>query len=162
VLSRRGQKRTLIPLGPDRRTSTPVLLTPTSDTGTLVRGAGEALAWDPTPGEPWDNVTAYARDTLETPNAINVEASEQRMRAALDLGALQLALDAPAVRNRKRCRMHGGRSTGPRTAEGRERIRQAHLTHGFYSQAVKAERAAARQITRGARELMAKLDRWLS
>jgi hypothetical protein len=32
------------------RAKAPVLLTPTSDTGTLVRCAGEALAWDPTPG----------------------------------------------------------------------------------------------------------------
>lgn len=33
---------------------------------------------------------------------------------------------APA-RDNGRCRMHGGLSTGPKTAEGRERIRQAQL-----------------------------------
>ncbi|HJS84630.1 MAG TPA: HGGxSTG domain-containing protein [Acetobacteraceae bacterium] len=32
-----------------------------------------------------------------------------------------------------RCRMHGGKSTGPRTAEGIERIRKAHTVHGRYS-----------------------------
>ena len=37
---------------------------------------------------------------------------------------------APAVRNRKRCRLHGGRSTGPRTAEGLERLRAARTKHG--------------------------------
>ncbi len=31
-----------------------------------------------------------------------------------------------------RCRMHGGKSTGPRTAEGLERIRQARTVHGAY------------------------------
>jgi len=32
-----------------------------------------------------------------------------------------------------RCRMHGGLSTGPRTAEGRARCAAARRTHGFYS-----------------------------
>jgi hypothetical protein len=49
----------------------------------------------------------------------------------------------PAMRN-GRCRLHGGLSTGPRTAEGRERCRRARLTHGGYSARVRALRAAAR------------------
>ena len=40
---------------------------------------------------------------------------------------------APAIRGKQRCRMHGGRSTGPRTAEGLARLRAAHTTHGRYS-----------------------------
>ncbi|MGA2468667.1 MAG: HGGxSTG domain-containing protein [Thermodesulfobacteriota bacterium] len=32
-----------------------------------------------------------------------------------------------------RCRMHGGKSTGPRTPEGLERIRKANWKHGRYS-----------------------------
>jgi hypothetical protein len=32
-----------------------------------------------------------------------------------------------------RCRMHGGRSTGPRTPEGKERCRLANLKHGRYT-----------------------------
>jgi len=39
-----------------------------------------------------------------------------------------------------RCRNHGGLSTGPRTPEGMERIRQAVTKHGRYSAAAKAER----------------------
>lgn len=35
----------------------------------------------------------------------------------------------PAMPNR-RCRMHGGASTGPRTPEGLERVRAARTTHG--------------------------------
>jgi hypothetical protein len=31
-----------------------------------------------------------------------------------------------------RCRMHGGKSTGPKTEEGRKRISEAHLKHGDY------------------------------
>ena len=37
---------------------------------------------------------------------------------------------APAIRGKRRCRMHGGRSTGPRTPEGKQRVREARLTRG--------------------------------
>jgi hypothetical protein len=60
----------------------------------------------------------------------------------------------PAMRN-GRCRMHGGLSTGPRTAEGRERCRRARLTHGGYSARVRALRAAARAHSRRVRSLAA-------
>jgi hypothetical protein len=39
----------------------------------------------------------------------------------------------PAMRN-GRCRLHGGLSTGPKTREGLERIRQAATKHGRYSE----------------------------
>src|ERR1700681_2501907 len=52
------------------------------------------------------------------------------------------ACGCPAMRN-GRCRLHGGLSTGPKTAEGIEWIRRASTRHGFYSQAAKAERTAA-------------------
>ena len=39
---------------------------------------------------------------------------------------------APAMAN-GRCRMHGGKSTGPRTPEGLERSRRANWKHGYYS-----------------------------
>lgn len=38
----------------------------------------------------------------------------------------------PAMQN-GRCRMHGGLSTGPRTAQGRARCARVRLKHGFYS-----------------------------
>ncbi len=40
---------------------------------------------------------------------------------------------APAIHGKLRCRMHGGRSTGPRTKEGMARLRAARTTHGGYS-----------------------------
>jgi hypothetical protein len=46
---------------------------------------------------------------------------------------------APAMPN-GRCRMHGGKSTGPRTAEGLERCRTANLKHGWYCKEAVAER----------------------
>lgn len=63
---------------------------------------------------------------------------------------------APAMRGRKRCRLHGGKATGAKTAEGRERIRQAHLVHGMYTPEMIALRREARQLSRAIREMIAK------
>jgi hypothetical protein len=53
----------------------------------------------------------------------------------------------PAMRN-GRCRLHGGLSTGPKTAEGIERIRRAVTKHGRYSKRGKAERTEYRHLLR--------------
>ena len=34
--------------------------------------------------------------------------------------------------NKRRCRLHGGLSTGPKTVEGKERIAAANTKHGRY------------------------------
>ena len=60
---------------------------------------------------------------------------------------------SPAMGN-GRCRMHGGASTGPRTACGMERSRRARWEHGHYSAAAKAERRAARSELMDLRELV--------
>ena len=54
-----------------------------------------------------------------------------------------------------RCRMHGGRSTGPRTAEGKARIAAAAFRHGYYSAEAKRERQQARLNLATLRELLA-------
>ena len=38
----------------------------------------------------------------------------------------------PPLRTKSRCRLHGGASTGPRTAEGKARIALAQFKHGRY------------------------------
>jgi hypothetical protein len=65
---------------------------------------------------------------------------------------------APAMRWRKRCRLHGGKSTGPRTAEGRARMLQAVTKHGFYSRELKAARARARAAHRQLAAFLAQLE----
>jgi hypothetical protein len=50
---------------------------------------------------------------------------------------------AAAMPNR-RCKVHGGKSTGPRTPEGIERSRRANWKHGYYSREAKAERSRVR------------------
>jgi hypothetical protein len=46
---------------------------------------------------------------------------------------------APAMVN-GRCRFHGGKSTGPRTKDGLERLRAARTVHGFYGEEGRAFR----------------------
>ena len=63
----------------------------------------------------------------------------------------------PAMRN-GRCRMHGGKSTGPRTPEGLERSRKARLVHGRYAAAVMADRREEREVLRALKRLVCSLS----
>ena len=73
----------------------------------------------------------------------------------------------PVVKGRKRGRMHGGASTGPRTPEGLERTRRARWKHGGFSREAIEERRRANWETweqakvRLARELERE-ERWAS
>lgn len=59
----------------------------------------------------------------------------------------------PAMKN-GRCRLHGGKSTGPRTPEGLERARRANWKHGRYSAEAKAEWRLIRWLLRTSLELV--------
>ena len=48
----------------------------------------------------------------------------------------------PALKSKAVCGHHGGLSTGPKTREGIERIRDAHWKHGNETKEVKANRRA--------------------
>ena len=60
------------------------------------------------------------------------------------------ACQNPAIGDRDRCKLHGGRSTGPRTLEGKARAAAAHTKHGRRSKAhvekVRAINAELRQL----------------
>lgn len=60
---------------------------------------------------------------------------------------------APAMRN-GRCRLHGGKSTGPRTPEGVARSRVGNWKHGQFSERAKAEAASIRMLLRYSRALV--------
>ena len=61
------------------------------------------------------------------------------------------ACQNPAIKGRSRCKLHGGRSTGPRTPEGKARSIAAHTKHGRRSKVhvekVRAINAELRRIT---------------
>ncbi len=56
-----------------------------------------------------------------------------------------------------RCRMHGGKSTGPKTMQGIERIRQARRKHGRYSAKEREERHSIRLFLRKCNDMMRKI-----
>src|ERR1039457_1256504 len=65
----------------------------------------------------------------------------------------------PAVRGKKRCRMHGGLSTGPRTAAGLARSKRARWKHGRYSEGAREEMAHFRELLRECKELERLMNR---
>jgi hypothetical protein len=52
------------------------------------------------------------------------------------------------------CCMHGGASTGPRTAEGLARSRRARWKHGLYSAEALAQQKWVRELLIRSRELL--------
>jgi hypothetical protein len=50
---------------------------------------------------------------------------------------------AAALKGKTKCGAHGGKSTGPRTAEGKARIAAAKTTHGQETRAMRIERRLA-------------------
>jgi len=59
----------------------------------------------------------------------------------------------PAMPN-GRCRLHGGKSTGPRTPEGLERLRAARTTHGAYDAESMKVRALIRALKSRTKKLL--------
>ena len=49
----------------------------------------------------------------------------------------------PAIRGKRVCRIHGGRSTGPRTQQGRNLCGAAKTVHGRETRAIRAKRQRA-------------------
>lgn len=64
------------------------------------------------------------------------------------------ACQQPAMGN-GRCRLHGGKSTGPRTVKGQERCRRARWRHGLRSREIRELRRLARETLQQVRTLLA-------
>ena len=73
---------------------------------------------------------------------------------ALDVKRIGNPCQQPVMPN-GRCRMHGGMSTGPRTAQGLERSRKANWKHGWYSAEAISDRRKAATAIRLLRRLVA-------
>jgi hypothetical protein len=66
----------------------------------------------------------------------------------------------PAVKRTGRCTRHGGKSTGPRTEEGRARIAAAQLKHGRLTKEARAEAKRRAQVGREVRAELRDIERW--
>jgi hypothetical protein len=49
------------------------------------------------------------------------------------------------MRGKRVCYHHGGKSTGPKTAEGRRRCAEANTIHGYYTKEASKERRIAKR-----------------
>jgi hypothetical protein len=65
----------------------------------------------------------------------------------------------PAVTGKARCRMHGGKSTGAKTPEGRARLSALHLKHGRSTTAAKVEAKRRAQMGREIRAELRDIER---
>lgn len=52
----------------------------------------------------------------------------------------------PAMRNKIRCKLHGGKATGPKTPEGKLKSAQANLKHGMYTKDAIVEKAMLKEM----------------
>jgi hypothetical protein len=66
----------------------------------------------------------------------------------------------PAVARTGRCPNHGGKSTGPRTKEGRARIAAAQIKHGRLTKEARAEAKARAKVGRQVRAELREIERW--
>lgn len=60
---------------------------------------------------------------------------------------------APAIKGKTKCRTHGGKSTGPKTAEGKARCSEAKTVHGRETRKARAARGEAMQRLRELEEI---------
>jgi len=60
---------------------------------------------------------------------------------------------APAMRGKQVCKNHGGKSTGPKTIEGRRFCAEARTIHGKETRKVRTERAQAMRRLRRLEDL---------
>jgi hypothetical protein len=71
------------------------------------------------------------------------------------------ACQCPAIRGKGRCKLHGGRSTGPPTTEGRDRISRANWKHGLYTKAHREHARDRREAFRDIRQRRRALIDWI-
>ena len=60
---------------------------------------------------------------------------------------------APAIKGKKKCRTHGGKSTGPKTTEGKARCAEAKTVHGWETRQGRIERGEAMKRLRKLEEI---------
>ena len=60
----------------------------------------------------------------------------------------------PAMKGKRVCYLHGGKSTGPRTRAGKLRTKYANLKHGYYTAEAIARRKEVNRFFRECREFL--------
>ena len=82
--------------------------------------------------------TLHLEQTLKT---LGGRVTCQRCQAKSKRTKLQCS--APALKGKRVCKTHGGRSSGPKTEAGRQRCAEAKTIHGRETREVRTERSLA-------------------
>ena len=88
--------------------------------------------------QPMNTQTLHLEQTLTT---LGGRVTCQRCQAKSKRTKLQCA--APALKGKRVCKTHGGRSTGPKTEAGRLRSAKAKIIHGRETRDARTERSLA-------------------
>ena len=88
------------------------------------------------PVQPMNTQTLHLEQTLIT---LGGRVVCQRCQAKSKRTKLQCA--APALKGKRVCKTHGGRSTGPKTEAGRQRCAEANTIHGRDTREARTERS---------------------
>ena len=86
--------------------------------------------------QPMNTQTLHLEQTLKT---LGGRVTCQRCQAKSKRTKLQCA--APALKGKRVCKTHGGRSTGPKTEAGRLRCADARTIHGNETRQARTERS---------------------
>ena len=81
----------------------------------------------------------------------------QRCEARTRRGTL---CQRPGTKRNGKCRLHGGRSTGPKTEAGLARLVASKITHGRTTKAQRAEAKRRAQVGREMRAQLSELETW--
>ena len=66
----------------------------------------------------------------------------------------------PAVKRSGRCTRHGGKSTGPKSQAGRDKIAALHTKHGKLTKAKRQEAKKRAEVGRKVRAELAEIEAW--
>ena len=66
----------------------------------------------------------------------------------------------PGTKRNGKCKLHGGRSTGPRTQEGLARLIVSKVTHGRTTAAKRAKAKQSAQVGREVRAELREIEQW--
>ena len=90
----------------------------------------------PHPVQTMNSQTLHLEQTLKT---LGGRVNCQRCQAKSKRTKLQCA--APALKGKRVCKTHGGRSTGPKTEAGRQRCAEAKTIHGRETREARTDRS---------------------
>ena len=66
----------------------------------------------------------------------------------------------PGTKRNGRCKLHGGRSTGPTTEEGRARLVASKITHGKFTKERREAAKCRAQLGREMRAELTEIENW--